>query len=195
MNGFSNKNSVELLKNDDQFISKTVNLIKSARKSIYLQTYIFDVDEVTEPILNALNEKAEEGLIVSVVLDNFGSLDFPISRLHPMIFFKFFSPIFSKGLLSLGRRLHSKVLIIDSSQALVSGINYSKKFNGSKLVKPWLDYGCLLKGEEVYHLSKKFNINSNKKVFSDETSFVKTNINDWSRFKNQIFKSYIKAIK
>ena len=192
---FSFKNNVQLIKNDAEFIKTTIDIIKSAKETIYLQTYIFEVDEITEPLVNALNEKAQEGLAISIVLDSFGSIDFPISKLHHGIYFRFFSPLLSKGLLSIGRRLHSKVLIIDFKRAVVGGINYSKRFNNPSSTKPWLDYACLITGEEVFNLARSLKLNPIEIYKEKENCMVKTNINDWSRFKNQIYRSYTRAIK
>lgn len=191
---FSFKNTVKLIKNDGSFINATVDLIQSAKHTIYLQTYIFEVDEVTESVLNALNKKAQEGISISIVLDSLGSIDFPWYKLHPDISFRFFSPLLSKGLFGIWRRLHSKVLIIDFNKAVVGGINYSKKFNGYSTSKPWLDYACLITGEEVFNISKSLKLKPLNKSKAKETCKVRTNINDWGRFKNQIYRSYIKAI-
>jgi cardiolipin synthase len=191
---FSFNNTVKLIKNDGSFIEATVDLIQSAKHTIYLQTYIFEVDEVTESVLNALNKKAQEGILISIVLDSLGSIDFPWYKLHPDIRFRFFSPLLSKGLFGVWRRLHSKVLIIDFNKAVVGGINYSKRFNGYNTSKPWLDYACLITGEEVFNISKALKLKPLNKFKTKETCKVKTNINDWGRFKNQIYRSYIKAI-
>jgi cardiolipin synthase len=195
MKDFTSNNSVELILNDSNFISTVIDIINTAKESIHLQTYIFEVDETTEPLILALNNKAAEGIIITIVLDNFGSIDFPISRLHPKVKFHFFSPIINKGFLSLTRRLHSKVLIIDSKKAIVGGINYSKKFNDTDSSKPWLDFSCLITGEEVFRLAQSLKLKPSKPSLVIDTCKVRTNINDWSRFKNQIHKSYINAIR
>lgn len=213
MRGFTHNNSIQLVFNGKPFIEKNIELIKKAKKFIILQTYIFEEDQVTKPILNLLKEKAINGVDIYILLDGFGSRDFPMTTIIELervgIIFKMFSPLFSSNLDHLGRRLHSKILIIDGVELLVGGINLSERFNSPRDSAPWLDFSSLISGEEVHNTIKK-NFSLYSKFFPEfiEKHFntlihnplsssckLKTNINDWMRLKNEIYTSYITAIK
>lgn len=212
---YSEKNKVDLVKNGDEFIKVNIELIKEAKRFIWLHTYIFDDDETTRPVIEALIHKAKEGVKVYILLDGFGSRfisDKFISRLRENnIHFSWFAPIFSTKLHHLGRRLHSKILLVDNKKVLTGGINHSKKFCAPKNEKPWLDYSVLLEGEEVFEVTKRHlslyekhfkSIKSNPIFYLNQPCFilnkackVRTVENDWMRFKNQIYKSHLKSVR
>lgn len=210
MTKFSQKNKVELIRNGDSFIQESIGLINTAKDFIILQTYIFEKDVTTLPVIDALKKRAYDGVQVYILIDGFGSRDFPKEIFEQKnIHFKFFSPIFSSKLEHLGRRIHSKVIICDSKLALLGGINLSQRFNNPINSKPWLDYAIKVEGEEVFNI-----INSNlylyKKYFTnflktnlpkvtripvEHKCFLKSNTNDGMRFKNEIYRSYVSAMK
>lgn len=213
MKELTHNNYIELISNGTSFIEKNVELIKRAQSFIILQTYIFEKDIATSPIIDALKQKAKDDVRIYILIDGFGSRNFPevtIIELEQLgIEIKMFSPPFSRNLDHLGRRLHSKVLIIDGKEALTGGINLSSRFNSPKDSPPWLDFSCYIKGEEVYTLIKK-NIPLYSKYFPNfilqnfknlkpsiikNECLLKTNINDWMRLKNEIYLSYIDAIQ
>lgn len=213
MKTYSTNNIIELVSNGDHFIQKNLELISKAQDFIILQTYIFEDDEVTAPLINSLKQKAEKGVDVYLLIDGFGSREFPANTIHLLqkagVKLQFFSPLISRNLDHLGRRLHSKALIIDGHKVLTGGINLSQRFNAPKDSPPWLDYSCLIEGEEVKRIIYK-NLYLYHKYFPDfvkkyashlkqikpkNICLLKTNINDWMRLKNEVFQSYIRAIK
>ena len=110
----STNNAISLIKNGDAFISENLRLINLARNFIVLQTYIFEEDEITKPIINALIEKANSGIDVYIKTDGFGSKEIKSFSQHPKIYYQFLSPLSQTAFKHVGRRLHSKVLIIDN---------------------------------------------------------------------------------
>lgn len=203
------KNRIILIRNGHQFIHTNIKLIQAAKKFILLHTYIFTEDEVTTPIINALSEAADRGVQVYILLDAFGSSDFPAQTVEKLkahgVKFSFFTPLIN--LKKIGRRLHQKMLIIDNKIALTGGINLSQEFNNK--YKPWLDFSCCIEGEEVHHLyqqslqlylshfplSKTELLGFNElKHLANDNVLVKTNVNDFFKNNQDIFTSYIKAI-
>ncbi len=211
MKGASSKNKVNLIRNGQQFIDANLELISQAKNFIFLHTYIFEEDQITNKILEELKYAAKRDVHVFIIFDAFGSQDFRDKKIEELnrnkIYFSFFTPFLSFQ--NYNRRLHQKVLIIDNLHCLLGGINYAKKFNLPENNYPWLDYACIVSGEEVYNtflkvlpLYKK-SFPSHKKLFNSfrapqvdltNVSMVKTNLNDWTRNKKQIFKSYLSAI-
>lgn len=212
-NKFSQKNKVELIYNGQEFIDLNLKLIQKAKKFIILQTYIFEDDEVTLPIINSLIEMSHKGVEVFILADGYGSRDFTEKNINKMrevgIKFEFFSPIFSKNFDHIGRRIHSKLLCIDGAYCLTGGINLSKRFNTPDNSPPWLDFACYLEGEEVHNIvrrnfplyAKHFpefisnHLHSMEFNLPDNACLVRTNINDYMRLKNEIYKSYLKAFR
>jgi cardiolipin synthase A/B len=210
---FSTKNEVKLICNGEEFIKTNLELIQSAKQFIILQTYILELDDITTPLIEALINKAIEGVQVNILVDGYGSRDFPLKQIEIFknhgIHFDFFSPMFTKKMEHIGRRLHSKILMIDGQSALVGGINLSQRFNAPPNARPWLDFSCVITGEEVYHLIQR-NLNLYWKYFPafmtnhlilfqkyhrSNYCQIRTNINDWMRLKDEIYLSYLHAIK
>lgn len=115
-------NSFHLLADSQSFESK-LNLIKQAKKSIWISSLVFVDDETTSEIVRALQDKARAGLDVKVITEN------ALSYVHPQQI---------KRMKSLGVQVlladdffkyntqaiyHSKVFIVDQNQAIIGGQN------------------------------------------------------------------------
>ncbi len=120
--------------------------IASAKKSIYLEMYIFQNDTVGYDFLSELEKKALFGVRVIVILDALGSYSLSsavIGRLRKagaeVLFASFWF-----------RRLHRKILIIDDTTAFVGGVNISGRF------ARWKDLQVRMQGKIVYSLVRSF---------------------------------------
>lgn len=212
---YSTKNKVQLVRNGKEFINLNLHLIEQAKNFIWLHTYIFDDDEVTCSVTDALIKKANQGVKVFIIFDGFGSRfitdEFINNLRHNHIKFSWFAPIFSTKMHHIGRRLHSKILLVDNKKVLTGGINHSKKFCAPKNENPWLDYSILLEGEEVLQITKRHlglyskhfkDIKNNPHYYTKPETFnidspckVRTIENDWMRFKNQIYRTHLKEVR
>ncbi|MEP6607195.1 MAG: cardiolipin synthase ClsB [Burkholderiaceae bacterium] len=121
-------NRLELLKNGEQYFPRLLAAINSAQQSIYLETYIFELDAIGRAVSDALGAAARRGVAVHVLIDGFGSAataDTLIAQLDPqgakvMVFRRARWWRLDRKLL---RRLHRKVALIDNRLAFVGGIN------------------------------------------------------------------------
>ena len=121
-------NRIELLKNGEQYFPRLVAAIDSARQSIYIETYIFELDNVGEKVSDALAAAAQRGVAVHLLIDGFGSqttADALIARLKPhgakvIVFRRTRWWRLDRRLL---RRLHRKVALFDDRVAFIGGIN------------------------------------------------------------------------
>lgn len=120
--------------------------IASAKKSIYLEMYIFQNDTAGYDFLSVLEKKAHEGVRVIVILDAFGSYSLSssvVGRLRKagaeVLFASFWF-----------RRLHRKVLIIDDVTAFVGGVNISHVF------ARWNDLQVRIQGKIVHSFLRSF---------------------------------------
>lgn len=140
--------------------------IKKAKKSIYIEMYIF-VDDTDSPydFKNILKEKAKNGLEVVIVADSFGSSDLKNSTIRELKNSGVEVLFFSKWL----RVTHRKILIIDEKTVFLGGVNIKKnsidwldlqiKIIGQKLAKNILrSFAYTYKmsgGKNKYILSKR----------------------------------------
>ncbi len=121
-------NRIELLKNGEQYFPRLLAAIDSARQSIYIETYIFQLDSVGEKVSDALAAAAQRGVAVHLLIDGFGSqttADALIARLKPqgakvIVFRRTRWWRLDRRLL---RRLHRKVALFDDRLAFIGGIN------------------------------------------------------------------------
>ena len=206
------KNIIQIIKNDTNFIKINCQLVMEARKFIFFHTYIFEDDSVTAPLIESLCTASSRGVKIFFLIDAIGSpslKDETVKKLsHSGVHFTYFTPLFN--FTYLGRRLHQKMLIIDNKKLLLGGINYGKSFNDPEGQAPWLDYACLAEGEIVQKTFK--NIHSiylshftrNKKEILacldikntvEKQTIIKINVNDWMKYKQDIYHSYMTAIK
>lgn len=211
---FTNNNRVRFLVNGDDYVQACLELINEAKEKIIFQMYIFEEDLVSRPVVDALIKRSEEGVKVFFLLDAFGSPElsselkerFARSGVH----FSWFSPLLSRKFEHIGRRLHQKVLIADNQKAVTGGMNLAKKFIKPEGDKPWLDYGVLIEGEEVYRLQRKclslylrnfpgqrdyLKSSLRKQVFSFTSPLpARTVVNDFMRFRTEIYQSYLRNL-
>lgn len=161
----------------DWFASLLKN-IQQARHSIFLQTYIFSIDSIGEPLLQALCEAAQRGVRVCVIVDGVGSsvavvvlqekLRASGAELHiyhplPWAWAKNriersgWATRFFRRLWRVNQRQHSKLCLIDSQQAWVGSFNitddhienYDRGFN-------WKDCGVCVTGARCQLLREFF---------------------------------------
>ena len=121
-------NRIELLQNGAEYFPRLLAAIDAATQSIYIETYIFELDDVGQKVSDALAAAAQRGVMVHLLIDGFGSqaaADSLIARLRPkgakvIVFRRARWWRFDRRLL---RRLHRKISLIDNRLAFVGGIN------------------------------------------------------------------------
>jgi cardiolipin synthase len=211
---YTYNNQVSLIKNGEDFYQEVISLIQSAKKCIFLHMYIFTYDEDTKPLIELLKDKANEGVDIYLILDGFGSKSFDtqiISELRQVgVNFSFFSPVTAKKLGSIGRRLHQKVILIDSEKALIGGTNISQEYINPLNDSPWLDYACVISGEAIATIQEKIKriylhcfphkaasiemlLNLDVKLHGKTKVMVVEN--DYTRLKREVQWSYHKLIR
>ncbi|MCS6794493.1 MAG: phospholipase D-like domain-containing protein [Raineya sp.] len=149
MNTFQDK--IRLVRSGRDYFDTLKTILQKAHYCIHLHTYIFEEDETGREIAEILIQKAQEGIKVCVLVDDFGSKDlskkFKQQLLSQGVQIRTFSP-FQIFKLRFGRRLHQKIVVIDMKFALIGGINIANKYAGIGR-KEWLDFAVLLEGEIV----------------------------------------------
>lgn len=224
MHNISNKNShqysaynkVKLIRGGKEYFHLILSLIKEAKESIHLQTYIYSNDETGCLVAEALKEAAKRGLQVYLLVDGYASQRLPkkfINELrHSGVHFLFFEPFFKSKFFYFGRRMHHKIFVADTRYALVGGVNISNRYNDMPEQPAWLDFALYAEGEIVKKICilcwktwndfpKKMNITSCERaqlqfqIKSTEKTLVRMRRNDWVRRKNEISATYIEMLR
>ena len=68
---------MRLLRSGAEYFPALEQAVDEARREIFLETYIFRGDEIGERIAVALMRAARRGVLTHLVIDGFGSRDFP----------------------------------------------------------------------------------------------------------------------
>ncbi len=121
--------------------------IDQAKKSIYIEMYIFSDDtKKSHDFIGKLKQKAREGLRVVIVADAFGSktLKNEIAKNIEKSGVEFL--FFSNWL----RHIHRKILIVDEKTAFIGGVNIGKRFTH------WNDLQIKLSGRTVKNILRSF---------------------------------------
>lgn len=212
---YSTYNQVQLVRGGRDFFAILFKLLEEAEHSIHLQIYIFDNDETGTQVADALMKAAQRGVNVYLLLDGYASQNLPdefITQLKESgVQFRWFEPVFRSKYFYFGRRMHHKIVVIDSLHSLVGGVNISNRYNDMPDEAAWLDWALYSKGEvsaELYNLcadvwnksgwgKKKYQrIKKEASLhFHGEECLVRVRRNDWVKRKNQISRSYLEMFR
>lgn len=198
---------MEFFQDGEKYQHKYLELIRSAKKNIHLQTYIFELDAFGVKVYSELIKASQNGIEIFLLVDSVGSGQItPHSEKELKtagIHFYRFNSIQIKWLYSWGRRLHHKVILVDEQIALVGGINVNSVYDFHTRTHQ-LDFAVLLEGPVIPRLTQYLQIVYKracglKKLafppvrpphfFSDGIN-VKILVNDWVYRRWQITKHY-----
>lgn len=126
-------NSIRLLDGGDETYPAMLEAIKGAQRSIALQSYIFDHDEVGVELAQALIDARARGVAVRVLIDAVGA---KYSR-PPIVHMlekggvqtaRFMRPVIGVRLVYANLRSHRKLLVIDGTHGFTGGMNIRAGF-------------------------------------------------------------------
>ena len=149
------EHKLRLLRNGEEYFPRLTGAIDAALQSVYLETYIYAMDESGRLVADALKRAAGRGVRVHLLLDGFGSAGVPRAWLNELraagVEVLLFRPqiswlTFRRERL---RRLHRKQAVIDGRVAFVGGINITDDNSDDVTLPPRLDYAVEIKGGEV----------------------------------------------
>lgn len=164
---------VELLYNGYDKFEQLLRDIQSATHHIHLQYYIFKPDMLGKKIMQALCDKAKEGVEVLVLYDALGS-----RTLHPNFFRRLkklggkAAPFFGSAVpfvnLRMNYRNHRKIAIIDGCIGYVGGFNIGDEYLGKSKLGYWRDTHLRITGEAVHSLQTRFFVDWNAAVKTED---------------------------
>ncbi len=145
-------NHVTLLCNGADYFPALLSAIRAAQDEIYLQTYIFELDETGLAVGLALMQAAQRGVFVFLLLDGFGCRKLSSAYIKTLraagVEVLLFRPKISPWTFKRSRlrRLHSKLTVIDGRVGFVGGINIIDDFNTPLHQAPRIDYAVKIEG-------------------------------------------------
>jgi cardiolipin synthase len=204
----------EMVRSGPEYFRRLSSIIKNTEKVLHLQVYILEDDDTGLSIINDLKEAVKRGVEVNVVVDAFGSNTLSDRTIRDIrdsgITFREFSPFYTSKGLSIGRRMHQKIVVSDSILTLIGGINISDQYHGTAKEKAWIDYAVLIEGPVAREgeaicldiLRKKSFFQKSSKVIlprfekqEGNTIPARLLLNDWLRRKRQISGDYKHAFR
>jgi cardiolipin synthase len=155
-------NHITLLINGEEKFPALLEAIRSAKHHIHLEYYIFEPKGIGLEVLNALVEKAQEGVQIRVLIDAFGSpqLANQLKKWEAKgIDLEIFLPVGFTSLANGNYRNHRKLAIIDGEIAFIGGINIADHYlnNPNNLnAVYWRDTSVCIRGNAVNVLQAYF---------------------------------------
>lgn len=157
---FVEGNHITLLRNGEEYFPELEAAIEKAENEIHIETYIFAYDAIGSNIAVALKRAAQRGVSVYLLLDGFGSQDFPAEEINNMlsagIKVLIFRPefIFAMPRRYRLRRMHRKLVVIDAQIAFIGGINIIDDQDNPEKLSPRFDYAVAIEGPILLQIHK-----------------------------------------
>ncbi len=152
-----------------------LNLIRSATRSVDLQTYIFDTDDSARMVIDELLAAARRGVKVRVLIDQLSAIsDLEIlgalASSHQNFELRVYNPTFGKARLNyfdyagsvlccfrrFNQRMHNKLLVIDDVLGVVGGRNYQDDYYDWDNEYNFRDRDVIVAGPEAREMAANF---------------------------------------
>lgn len=152
-----------------------LNLIRSAARSIEVQTYIFDEDDAGHLVLDELLAAARRGVRVRLLVDQLSALKrvdtlAALSGVHANFEMRIYNPVLGRARISypqyvlaaaccwrrLNQRMHNKLLLIDGMVGITGGRNYQNSYYDWDDTYNFRDRDLLVAGPSVRAMGENF---------------------------------------
>jgi cardiolipin synthase len=160
----SDNNRVKLLQNGEHKFPEVLKALRGAKHHIHIEYYIYEDDGIGNQIKDILIQKAQEGVKVRFIYDDFGSRSIR-KKLVPQLteagveaypFHKVFFILLANR---LNYRNHRKIMVIDGCIGFVGGINVSDRYINDSIYPNklfWRDTHLYIEGSGVFYLQYLF---------------------------------------
>ena len=158
---FVDGNSISTLVNGDEIFPAMLSAIRSARRSINLETYIFWDGEIAREFTAALSERARAGVHVNMILDARGTSKLGLANKKQLqnagVQVVKYHTGFWPDPRRYNNRTHRKLLIIDGRIAFIGGAGIADFWAGNAdSTKHWRDNHYKVSGPVVAQLQASF---------------------------------------
>jgi cardiolipin synthase len=154
-------NAVAALQNGDEIFPAMLAAIRSARRTITFETYIYWSGEVGRAFADALSERARAGVRVHVLLDWVGSQKIEDALLERMrsagVEIELYRPLRWYHLMRMNNRTHRKILVVDGRVGFTGGVGIADKWAGNAQdADHWRDAHFRAEGPVVAQMQATF---------------------------------------
>ena len=154
-------NRVDALHNGDRIFPAMLEAIRSARRTVCLETFIYWRGAIAEEFSQALAERAQSGVAIHVLMDWLGSkkvdehlirrmrsADVQVERYHPIRW---------HDLDRINNRTHRKLLVVDGEIGFTGGVGIADEWRGdARNPDEWRDSHFRIEGPVVAQLQAAF---------------------------------------
>ena len=157
-------NHVTDLENGDEIFPAMLEGIRSAKKTITFETYIYWAGDVGKWFADALSERARAGVDVNVTIDWAGSVSMDETLLKQMenagVHVERYRPLHWYNLGRMNNRTHRKLLVIDGRIGFTGGVGIGDPWQGhAQDPEHWRDMHFRIEGPVVAQMQATFNDN------------------------------------
>jgi cardiolipin synthase len=160
-------NRITTLRNGDQIFPAMLAAIRSARRTITFETFVYWKGTIGQEFADALTDRARHGVRVHVILDWLGtdkidpayldemkSAGVQIVRYHKIHWYTI------PTALKVDHRTHRKLLVVDGRIGLIGGVGIADEWAGdARNPHEWRDNHYQIEGPLVAQLQAAFNDN------------------------------------
>jgi cardiolipin synthase len=155
------RSSIELLSDGKIFYPAELDAIGRAVRSVHVEAFIFHPGAIGDRFLEALVNRARQGVQVKVVVDAFGSFPTPDRYFQPLRDaggqVRWYQPMGFATLKRLNNRTHRELIVIDGTIGFIGGAGIAPHWDvGDKGKPPWRDMMFRVEGELVAGLQTTF---------------------------------------
>jgi len=148
-------NRVTILTDGPAFYPAMLEAIRGARRSINMECYIFQHGRVASQLIDALSERARNGVNVTIVVDAIGSFSLwgrPVARLRAAgCRIVSYQAMRWYSMHRMNNRTHRELLVIDGATAFVGGAGVADwwMYPERRHARPWRDTMARVEGPVV----------------------------------------------
>jgi cardiolipin synthase len=159
---YTDDNNIEIYTDGNDKFDALIEAIQKAENYIHIQYYIIKSDEVFHRMMEALIQKAKEGVEVRILYDSMGCRNLKRSDVKKLKHYgvmtaEFFPAFLRRFHLRINYRNHRKIVVIDGTTAFVGGFNVGKEYIGKDThFGNWRDTHLKIAGSAVTSLGIRF---------------------------------------
>jgi phosphatidylserine/phosphatidylglycerophosphate/cardiolipin synthase-like enzyme len=186
------RHTVILLDHGQDSLLARVHLIRSARRTIDLQTFHFESDDAGRVVLDALMDAARRGVRVRLLMDQLSGLADPslqarLASFHKNFELRLYNPTFAHartvplqwlaGIVfkfrDFNKRMHNKLMLVDGRVAIIGGRNIQNEYFDWNDQYDYRDRDLLVAGPATAEMAENFDA-----FWNDHRSFPAAELTD-----------------
>lgn len=159
---YSENNDITIFIDGNEKFKELFRCMNNAKSHIHVFYYIIKNDSLGQKLLNALTEKAKEGIEVRLLYDSLGSRELKKRDIQPLLdaggkVGKFFPGLLKFPNIKAHYRNHRKIVVVDGKIGFVGGLNVGEEYLGlDETMGYWRDTHVKIIGSAVIDLQTRF---------------------------------------